>query len=512
MADLARIKRNVAKMASMNAPKSDIDGYIASEGVSIEDVRNYKPQNEEKNTWDMMSRKEQYNADPQRFIDENIQNPIAHSIGTGLVNLNKGLGAIDYGLGRFTSGLSLGLSDKIVPENETYKPKGTAANAVGVGLEVAGSIPTSFGLLNKVGKIPYISKFALPIASAAEGGTREFIKSGDVEESVKQAGVGGAIGGALQGTGKLVKTFLPEILGITTGSGESSIRQAVDAGKRSSKKFLDNLRGKVNPSEIVDEARTALKDMKIAKNAQYANNTQALFESNKQLDLNPILEKVKNINAEYSVGGFSKAGKDTTKALNEINETVNEFSKNPNIHTVEGFDALKQRLNDITFNAEARQANKVVRDVSNSVKDEIVKQAPEYSKIMKDYSNASDAVQELEKTLSLGDKKTVDTALRKLQSAFRKNVSSNYGKREELVRKLGGEDLADAISGQMLSDVMPRGLVGRLAGAGTVTTGNVAALPAFSPRLIGESSYYLGKALNKTPKSTVAPYLQIGED
>ena len=41
MADLARIKRNVAKMASMNAPEADIDGYIASEGVTVDDVRNY---------------------------------------------------------------------------------------------------------------------------------------------------------------------------------------------------------------------------------------------------------------------------------------------------------------------------------------------------------------------------------------------------------------------------------------------------------------------------------------
>ena len=42
MADLDRIKRNVAKMAQMNAPESDIDGYIASEGVTIEQVRNHK--------------------------------------------------------------------------------------------------------------------------------------------------------------------------------------------------------------------------------------------------------------------------------------------------------------------------------------------------------------------------------------------------------------------------------------------------------------------------------------
>lgn len=44
MADLDRIKRNVAKMAAQNAPTADIDGYIASEGVSIEDVRNHKPE------------------------------------------------------------------------------------------------------------------------------------------------------------------------------------------------------------------------------------------------------------------------------------------------------------------------------------------------------------------------------------------------------------------------------------------------------------------------------------
>jgi len=39
MADLARIKRNVAKMAGMNAPEADIDAYIQSEGVTVDQVR-----------------------------------------------------------------------------------------------------------------------------------------------------------------------------------------------------------------------------------------------------------------------------------------------------------------------------------------------------------------------------------------------------------------------------------------------------------------------------------------
>jgi hypothetical protein len=41
--DLAKVKRNVAKMVSMNAPESDIDAYIASEGATLEQVRVFKP-------------------------------------------------------------------------------------------------------------------------------------------------------------------------------------------------------------------------------------------------------------------------------------------------------------------------------------------------------------------------------------------------------------------------------------------------------------------------------------
>ena len=46
MADLAKIKRNVAKMASMGAPTQDIDGYIASEGTTVDEIRNFKVQEE----------------------------------------------------------------------------------------------------------------------------------------------------------------------------------------------------------------------------------------------------------------------------------------------------------------------------------------------------------------------------------------------------------------------------------------------------------------------------------
>lgn len=42
MADLDRVKRNISRMISMNAPETDIDQYISSEGVTLEQVRAHK--------------------------------------------------------------------------------------------------------------------------------------------------------------------------------------------------------------------------------------------------------------------------------------------------------------------------------------------------------------------------------------------------------------------------------------------------------------------------------------
>jgi hypothetical protein len=39
MADIARIKGNIGKMIAQNAPESDIDAYVASEGISLDDLQ-----------------------------------------------------------------------------------------------------------------------------------------------------------------------------------------------------------------------------------------------------------------------------------------------------------------------------------------------------------------------------------------------------------------------------------------------------------------------------------------
>jgi hypothetical protein len=136
------------------------------------------------------------------------------------------------------------------------------------------------------------------------------------------------------------------------------------------------------------------------------------------------------------------------------------------------------------------------------VKNEITKQAPVYADTMKAYSEASDLIKEIQRTLSIGEKASADTAMRKLQSLMRNNVNTNYGNRLSLAKQLeaqGGADLMPAIAGQAMSSWGSRGL-GSLVNAGTIgfgLTGHpeaLALLPVQSPRLMGTMLYGGGRA------------------
>lgn len=144
------------------------------------------------------------------------------------------------------------------------------------------------------------------------------------------------------------------------------------------------------------------------------------------------------------------------------------------------------------------------------VGDQIRAQAPTYAKTMKDYEKASNLIREMEKTLSLNPKASIDTLLRKLQSVMRNNVSTNYGKRADLVKLLeesGAKNLLNKLAGQSLSSGTPRGLSRMIGAAGTLATGGtglaalgglvnpltlapmVAGFALQSPRLMGEVAH-----------------------
>jgi hypothetical protein len=167
-------------------------------------------------------------------------------------------------------------------------------------------------------------------------------------------------------------------------------------------------------------------------------------------------------------------------------------------------DALKRQIGGIqeSIPFEEKTARKVAGEVYNSIKSEISKQAPDYADTMKGYSQASEQIAEIEKALSLGNKASADTAMRKLQSLTRNNVNTNYGNRLDMAKALeqqGGQEIMPALAGQSLSSIAPRGLGGAVAGAtgvGAAATLNPALLAALamqSPRLMGEAALKTGQ-------------------
>ena len=366
-------------------------------------------------------------------------------------------------------------------------------------------------------------------------------------EMIRNAGMGGALGfGLTEGTGKEgmmergkealinagigavpivgagIKAALPEILGLTTGAGADSIKQAFKSGKEGGnigKMFAENLRKLVPQSDVLENVSANLTKMGQDLSSAYRDGMVNIKNDKSILDLSPIQQTLKEVNDAFKFKGQTKNAL-ASKKINEANKVITKWNKlDPaEYHTPEGLDTLKQQiggiLEDIDFKNTA--ARKAVGDIYSSIKTTINNQAPEYSKVMKDYHEGLDTINEIKRTFSQTGKAATDTQLRKLQSLTRNNVSTNYGSRLDQMKALeaqGGNEVMPALAGQALNSLMPRGLAGQLGAtgfAGGAALTNPMVLPGLalaSPRLMGEAAYNVGKASKLMPSSQNAQNL-----
>jgi hypothetical protein len=222
------------------------------------------------------------------------------------------------------------------------------------------------------------------------------------------------------------------------------------------------------------------------------------------LNFNGIDSAVQNAQNKTSYKG-KIVNERAAQELQSVRDIIDDWkAQNPaEYHTPEGLDALKQKVGDVLENIpyEQKQARSAVGDVYKSIKSEITKQAPAYAKVMKEYSEASELIKEIERSLSLGQKSSAETAVRKLQSLMRKNVNTNFGQRVELGKALSGagNDIFPALAGQSLSELTPTGIqratslptaLGAFSAGGAPLA--AASLLSSSPRLMGEAAYGAG--------------------
>lgn len=349
-------------------------------------------------------------------------------------------------------------------------------------------------------------------------GATQAIKEGQNVGSA--ALLGGAIGGGIPLGGRLlsrgakaVGDVATGVLGITTGAKQGSIVQAIRAGQTNSPEFLDALRGKTGAMDIVGEAQTALKRAKETRSRKYISQFNKIAEADSQVleSIEPIKQNLMGKLGDFGVRvgdeglDFSRSsfrGDDVSiKQIENIVGILDEWGNEAGDLTGLGLDTLKRVVGDIT--AANDSTKNIIDSTYRQVRQELVDKVPGYEKLVNDYEQISNLVDDVNRTLSLGGQD--DTALKKLTSALRDNNDFRQALVQDLSEQ-GGRDLNAMIAGQQLSEITPRGLMSIVAaaiGGGAIFSGGIGALfsPAIlplvatgSPRVVGEFMRAIGIA------------------
>ena len=424
-----------------------------------------------------------------------------------------------------------GVSDavkRLAQESAQYEEANPASY---IGGRVGGAILPAAGVAKGVGMIPSFARANPYVQGAGVGaitGAMTPVETGATgsqmyEQMGQNVATGGAIGTAIPVIGRGIQAAgsgIRRALGVSTGAGEEAIAQALRAGREGNQTFLENMQSKVPITNVLDDARVALSKMQQTLGNEYRSGMIDISKDKSILSFDNIDKAIKDAASVVTFKGQVKnqAGFDK---LDEVKTAINNWKKlDPKeFRTPEALDNLKQQIGGILEETpiEQKTARKVVGDIYSSIKNEIAKQAPTYEKVMKDYREGSDLIEEIQKTLSINKKATDATALNKLQSLMRNNANTNYGYRMELAKALqqqGGQDLMPALAGQALSSYVPRGLAGQGAGIGASLTAfsnpmAAAVLPLTSPKLMGLGAYGLGRATRNIPQLTDAELRNI---
>ena len=258
MADLARIKRNVAKMASMNAPEEDIDGYIASEGVTIDDVRNYRELQPMTDKQKAQAREMAQQMRPEKTLGDKVSeflvtNPIARQVGFGLQGIsNAGLNPAGY------VARAAGLDTKPL-EAQTAGERATEL-AGQYGFDAAALVPT-LGLAAEAA--PAVAPYVAPLVEggvplALTGSTGSALATGIInpESTVGRMAtdiLGGGLGAGLtRPKFTAPKQDVKTVKELTKSIGEDALNRDIAEAERTGRNLLE-----VGGDEVMQAAQQA---------------------------------------------------------------------------------------------------------------------------------------------------------------------------------------------------------------------------------------------------------------
>lgn len=233
--DLDRIKGNVAKMAAQGAPAEDIDGYIASEGATVEAVRSHKLRQAEK---------------PKRPDTSGTLDPVTETLLSGMT---LGLSDEAAGAGRY---VARGIGNT-VQRLFGGEPTKTAAQAYEEGKNATRENVRQFSEDNPVtaGALQIVGGMAG--ALPAKGFMAAPTLAGRMGQGAGAGGTIGAIAGAGGADGGLEDRLLGAGQGATLGAGIGAALPAITQGVAAGARHAGNMFG-MRPAETVANEKLAV--------------------------------------------------------------------------------------------------------------------------------------------------------------------------------------------------------------------------------------------------------------
>jgi len=400
-------------------------------------------------------------------------------------------------LGQFAPGLIAG-------------PEGILPRLASVAIPAVGS--EALGQATEGTPYEGAARFAGGLAGAGVSSSLERLVNSAGASAASAAPSAAASARGLEPVGPLGR-ISSQLLAVPSGVGAKTLQTAYQAGRAGgapAQAFIDNLTGNVAPETVLAKAKAALSGLKDAKNAAYRSGMADVAADQTVLSFKPIDTAMEDLGYVSTFKGVDIKPQ-VAGVRNDVQDLIDKWKAlDPaEYHTPEGFDALKQQVGDLRdAQPYGSQGRLVVDRAYNAVKDAIVDQAPSYANTMRSYWDASNQINDIQRTLSLNPKATVDTALRKLQSTMRDGVNTNFGQRAQLVQAMDKDGtLMSSLAGQAAHQWAPQGLARAVASGdafvGTaaalahnpvLAAGTLASLPLMSPRLMGSAAYGLGSA------------------
>lgn len=337
--------------------------------------------------------------------------------------------------------------------------------------------------------------------------------------------LGGAIGGGLpaaggalskvgQGGGKLAS----EMLGKSTGAKSAAIREifnnpdAIEFARRAGKN------PEIVQKEVVESVVNGLKAVKEKRAVAYQTALSKLNVAPQTTAgaLQTIKDKMKKIASEaggsYSVpdNAVNLSKSHIIDGQNVMQRAFQDVAEWQDTSPV-GLDGLKRRLDSYVGqlrSPDKKEAQRIVLQLKDSVRKELEEKVGGYKQMTQDYHEASDFIDELEKTFALKRGRTEEQQLNKIMQMFRPGKERSMQLAKE-VQDVLGQDIVGKAAGASMGELTPKGLAGVLQPAVAFGIGNIPGLLAYlattSPRLIAEVVSLLGRFPASAVKQKVFP-------